>query len=301
MALGLRKLLPNLMARTITGLGYISIILLGIFTENIGLLGVIFFLFSALGCFEFQTITRINRLTLVLKILHSLMAGCIFYIVYRFVTLPGGDAAAHSRAAIIAALPYIAYILFYVIGEMYRSRSNPVTEVAYAFFSHLYIAVPLALLMLLCSEEFAASWAGYGLPFEKTFWLLPVFVFVWLNDTGAYGVGTLIGKHKLWESISPKKTIEGTVGGIAFSVIAGVVFYLLFPAVTTLAHWIILAVLVSSFSTWGDLFESYLKRAVGVKDSGNILPGHGGILDRIDSLLFAAIPAYIFINIIIMM
>ena len=292
--------LSNLMARTITGLAYISLILLGIFTENIWLLGMIFFLFSALGCFEFQTITRINHYMLVLKILHALMAGCIFFIVYKFVNLPSDTTPIHSRAAIIAALPYIAYVLYYLIGEMYRGRHDPIKEVSYAFFSHLYIAVPLALLMMLCSKEFAASWAAYGLPFERTFWLLPIFVFVWLNDTGAYVVGSLKGRHKLWEAISPKKTIEGALGGIFFSALAGLLFYLLFPAVTFLHNWIILAVLVSGFATFGDLFESYLKRAAGVKDSGNILPGHGGILDRIDSLLFAAVPAYIFINIIIL-
>ena len=294
------KHLSNLLARTITGIAYISVILLGIFTENIGLLGVIFFLFSALGCFEFQTITRINSHTLVLKILHSLMAGCIFFIVYKFVTLPEGAGTVHSRAAIIAALPYIAYVLYYIIGEMYRNRPDPIREVSFAFFSHLYIAVPLALLMMLCTSELGESWKEYGLPFEKTFWLLPIFAFVWLNDTGAYVIGSLFGRHKLWEEISPKKTKEGSAGGILGAVIGGVIFYLLFPAVTSLLNWIIMAVLVSAFSTWGDLFESYIKRAVGVKDSGNILPGHGGILDRIDSLLFAAIPAYIFINIIIL-
>lgn len=294
------KHLSNLLARTITGIAYISIILLGIFTENIGLLGVIFFLFSALGCFEFQTITRINHYTLVLKILHSLMAGCIFFIVYNFVTLPQNVTPIHNREAIISALPYIAYVLFYLIGEMYRSRRDPIREVSFAFFSHLYIAVPLALLMMLCTDELAVSWQAYALPFEKTFWLLPIFAFVWLNDTGAYVFGSLLGKHKLWEEISPKKTKEGTAGGVFMSALAGVVFYLIFPTVTTLLNWTILAVLVSGFSTFGDLFESYLKRTVGVKDSGNILPGHGGILDRIDSLLFAAIPAYIFINITIL-
>lgn len=295
-----QKHLTNLLARTITGIAYISVILLGIFTENIALLGVLFFIFSALGCFEFQTITKINRYTLVLKILHSLMAGCIFFIVYKFVTLPQDAAPIHNRAAIIASLPYIAYVLFYLIGEMYRGRPDPIREVSLAFFSHLYIAVPLALLMLLCTKELAVSWRQYALPFEQTFWLLPIFVFVWLNDTGAYVVGSLLGKHKLWEEISPKKTKEGTAGGVLVSAMAGVTFYLIYPDVTSIFNWIILSVLVSSFSTWGDLFESYLKRAVGVKDSGNILPGHGGILDRIDSLLFAAVPAYIFINIIIL-
>lgn len=292
--------LSNLMARTITGITYISIILLGIFTENIGLLGVIFFLFSALGCYEFQTITKINHYTLVLKILHSLMAGCIFFIVYNFVTIRQGASSYHDRDAIISALPYIAYVLFYLIGEMYRGRPDPIREVAFAFFSHIYIAVPLALLMMLCTKEMGQSWAVYNLPFEQTFWLLPIFVFVWLNDTGAYVVGSLFGKHKLWEDISPKKTKEGTAGGIILSAVAGWVFGDLFPEVTSLLNWVVLSVLISSFSTWGDLFESYLKRTVGVKDSGNILPGHGGILDRIDSLLFAAIPAYIFINIIIL-
>ncbi len=290
-----RKKISGLLARLITGVAYVSLILFGILTDSVAVLGVVFFGFTAIACYEFQTITRVNNYTLILKILHSLMAGLIFHTVYMSVST-----TASYRDAVIALLPYIAYCLFYLIGEMYRNRPDPIREMAFAFFSHMYIAIPMALLMLLCVDHYLVfDVDGQPIRMAHTFWLLPIFTFVWLNDTGAYAVGTLMGKRPLWPRISPKKTIEGAVGGVVLSVLAAFVFYHLFYFVTNLFNWVTLSLLISVFATWGDLFESYIKRACAVKDSGNILPGHGGILDRIDSLLIAAIPAYIFINIII--
>lgn len=290
-----RKKISSFLSRLITGVAYISLILFGIITDSVAILGVIFFGFTALACYEFQSITDINRYTLVLKILHSLMAGMIFHTMYMSVSSTAG-----YRDVVIAFLPYIAYWLFYLIGEMYRNRPDPVREIAFAFFSHMYIALPMALLMLLCVDHYLVfDIDGAPIRMAHTFWLLPIFTFVWLNDTGAYTFGSLLGKHPLWTRISPKKTIEGAAGGVVVTVLGAFVFYHFFPYVTTLPNWILLALLVAVFATWGDLFESYIKRSAGVKDSGNILPGHGGILDRIDSLLIAAIPAYIFINIII--
>lgn len=290
-----RKKISNFLSRLITGVVYVALILFGIFTDSVAILGVVSFGFTAIACYEFQTITRTNNYTLILKILHSLMAGLIFYTVYTSVS-----ATTDYRDTVIALLPYISYWLYYLIGEMYRNRPDPIREVSFAFFSHLYIAIPMALLMLLCVDHYLVfDVNGTPIRMAHTFWLLPIFTFVWLNDTGAYTVGSLIGKRPLWPRISPKKTVEGAVGGVLAAVLGAFVFHHFFGFVTTLPNWIMLALLVSVFATWGDLFESYIKRACGVKDSGNILPGHGGILDRIDSLLIAAIPAYIFINIII--
>mgnify|MGYP003461984886 FL=1 len=131
--------------------------------------------------------------------------------------------------------------------------------------------------------------------------LLAIFIFIWLNDTGAYCVGTLIGKHRLFERISPKKSWEGFWGGLILCVISGIAIatwlnsYFNGPQ---LYGWIVLAAIVSIFSTWGDLCESLIKRSIGVKDSGKILPGHGGILDRIDSLLLVSPTALLFFTIL---
>jgi phosphatidate cytidylyltransferase len=118
-----------------------------------------------------------------------------------------------------------------------------------------------------------------------------------MNDTFAYLSGITLGKHKLFESVSPKKTIEGFIGGIVFSIIAGILlakFYMEEPII----YWIIIALIVGFFGTLGDLIESKFKRVAGVKDSGNIMPGHGGFLDRLDSIIFVAPFIYLFYQIL---
>lgn len=127
--------------------------------------------------------------------------------------------------------------------------------------------------------------------------IISILVIIWCNDTFAYLVGITMGKNKLFERISPKKTIEGFVGGVIFAVVAGILlaqFYLQ----QDLIKWIIIAMIVSAFGTLGDLIESKFKRIAGVKDSGNIMPGHGGFLDRLDSIIFVAPFVYLFYQII---
>jgi len=127
--------------------------------------------------------------------------------------------------------------------------------------------------------------------------IISILVIIWANDTFAYLVGITMGKNKLFERISPKKTIEGFVGGVIFAVVAGIllaVFYIHEPII----RWIIIAMTVSAFGTLGDLIESKFKRIAGVKDSGNIMPGHGGFLDRLDSIIFVAPFVYLFYQII---
>lgn len=116
--------------------------------------------------------------------------------------------------------------------------------------------------------------------------LISIFILIWTNDTFAYLVGKNFGKNKLFPSVSPKKTIEGFIGGLVFSVIIGILLAKYFIGVKLIYFWIIIAIIVSIFSTLGDLIESKLKRVAGVKDSGTIMPGHGGILDRLDSIIF---------------
>jgi phosphatidate cytidylyltransferase len=134
--------------------------------------------------------------------------------------------------------------------------------------------------------------------------IISIFILIWTNDTFAYIVGKLIGKHKLIERISPKKTIEGFIGGILFSIIAGIIISKFYfqpkpnYLITSIVIWTISAIIISIFSTLGDLIESKFKRIAGVKDSGNIMPGHGGILDRLDSIIFVAPFVYLFYQIL---
>ena len=127
--------------------------------------------------------------------------------------------------------------------------------------------------------------------------LLSVFIFLWSNDTFAFLIGKSIGRNKLFESISPKKTIEGFVGGLLGTLITAIIIFYV-KETETIWFWLALGAIVSVSGTFGDLFESLLKRKAGIKDSGNIMPGHGGILDRIDSLLFAIPFSYLFILLI---
>ncbi|MDT0295417.1 phosphatidate cytidylyltransferase [Mesonia ostreae] len=124
--------------------------------------------------------------------------------------------------------------------------------------------------------------------------LIAIFVLIWVNDTFAYLVGKNFGRNKLFERVSPNKTIEGFLGGLFFSIVAGYVISLYIP-IFTYGEWIVLSILVSIFGTYGDLIQSRLKRQAKVKDSGSIMPGHGGLLDRLDSVLFASTFVYTYL------
>lgn len=180
---------------------------------------------------------------------------------------------------VLAAFP----ILFLVVmaAEMYRKKERPLENIAVTLFCILYVALPLALTSYLVFPSLQ----------EKVVYtprlLIALFVMIWIHDSGAYLVGVSIGKHRLFERISPKKSWEGAIGGTLAAVGAAWGIAKFIPEIPLL-HWIIISVLVVISSTFGDLTESMFKRHFGIKDSGNILPGHGGILDRFDSLLFAA-------------
>jgi phosphatidate cytidylyltransferase len=150
----------------------------------------------------------------------------------------------------------------------------------------MYIALPFSLINVL-----AFTSTPDGRVMFNTILPLSVFIFLWTNDTGAYCVGSLLGRHKLFPRISPGKSWEGSVGGALFVLAAAwAISYFLDGAILTTIQWLGLGLVVAVFGTWGDLVESLFKRTLGIKDSGNILPGHGGMLDRFDSSLIA-IPA----------
>ena len=126
--------------------------------------------------------------------------------------------------------------------------------------------------------------------------ILGVFVLIWTNDTFAFLVGKNFGKHKLLERISPNKTIEGFVGGMVFTFLVSLLLASQFDTSLTIVQWIVIAGIVSIFGVLGDLIESMFKRQAGVKDSSNFIPGHGGFLDRFDSVIFAAPFIFIYLQ-----
>lgn len=171
-----------------------------------------------------------------------------------------------------------------VIVELFRKQKYPISNIAFTVLSMIYIVMPLASL----------NYFAYYNPFNDEVHLykneysllLGFFIIVWCNDTGAYVFGRLLGKHKLFNRISPNKTWEGFFGGCLLAISGAILFSMATDSSTV--HWSIISVLIVIFGTLGDLTESQIKRSIGVKDSGKFMPGHGGILDRFDGVLYAA-------------
>jgi phosphatidate cytidylyltransferase len=176
-------------------------------------------------------------------------------------------------------LPILALVLIPLI-EMIKDKSKTTfSNFAHTLFGIIYVAVPLSFANYLVFTDLSMEAYNHHL-------LLAIFVLIWTYDTFAYLTGKYFGRHKLLEKVSPKKTWEGTLGGVIMSAAGGWLIYW-FTGHLTWQHWIIIAILTAFSGTVGDLTESAFKRQVGVKDSGKILPGHGGMLDRFDAALFA--------------
>ena len=186
---------------------------------------------------------------------------------------------------IIAALGVLVLLVpLMCICELYRKSATPIANIASSIMGALYVALPMSLLLVI------PMLLGNG---EGNPWIVLFYIFIiWANDVFAYLFGITLGRHRLFERISPKKSWEGFFGGLGFNILFACLFCGLMPEWWGLGSnyifWVGLAIVVTMFSTWGDLVESLMKRTLNLKDSGNMIPGHGGILDRIDSLLAVA-------------
>lgn len=266
----------NFIQRAVTGVLFVTV-LVGCILYSPFSFGILFTIISALSVHEFARLINQNGEISLNKTITSLGGAYLFLALMSFCTQQSVGARVF--------LPYLALLLYLMITELYLKKKNPTGNWAYSMLSQLYVALPFALLNVLAfqnSPEIGSVTYNPILP-------LSIFVFIWLSDTGAYCVGSLIGKHRLFERISPKKSWEGSIGGGAFSIASSLAFAHFFPFMSWW-QWAGLATVVVIFGTWGDLTESLMKRQLGIKDSGNILPGHGGMLDRFDSALMA-IPA----------
>ena len=183
-------------------------------------------------------------------------------------------------------------LLLVMASELYRNKKNPIENIAVTVFSILYLAVPLSFINFLVFPEILS-----GSHYSPKL-LVALFAIIWTYDSGAYLFGVSIGKHRLFERISPKKSWEGAIGGTLTAVIASCFISRYIPEIQMI-HWIAISVLTVISSTFGDLTESMFKRYFNIKDSGQILPGHGGVLDRFDSVLFAVPVVVVYLKIII--
>ena len=268
----------NLITRGVAGVVYIAILLFGVLYNKYSFV-IVFGLILVLALNEFFRLIEQKTPHLISKLFNIASGVIIFVSAYLF--LDGIS---------ILALPISAllYLLSLLVSAIIIDRKDIFNTIIYSAFGHLYITLPFCLLLLI-SYEYKLANTIYHYAF-----VLAIFVFIWVNDTFAFVTGITLGKHKLLERISPKKTIEGFVGGIFFTMLAGVGFSFLFTEYN-IYFWIGFALIASLFATLGDLFESLIKRTYNVKDSGQPIPGHGGILDRIDSLLFVIPAIYIFL------
>lgn len=273
----------NFLQRAITGVIFVAVLVGCILGGPISFT-ILFALISALTINEFGNIVnRMEHMRMNKPI--SILAGLFLFLCFGYIgVVPEANEI---------FIPYLFLILYLFISELYKKQSNPLNNWAYAMMSQIYIALSFALLNVLAYHSSATESVSQYNPILP----LSIFIFNWVNDTGAYCTGMLFGKHRLFERISPKKSWEGSIGGAVFSIIAAIVLAHFFTFLST-GVWIGLGLTVVVFGTWGDLTESLMKRTLGIKDSGNILPGHGGMLDRFDSTLMAVPAAVVYLYLV---
>jgi phosphatidate cytidylyltransferase len=272
--------LNNLLQRTLTG-GIFGIMVYGSLFAG----SVTFFLFYmtvlVLALLEFYN--HKGNTGLLVQKFAALAAGILLF------------ALTYGYASGLLPFKWLALLLIFpplmMIRELYRRQDNSFYALAAGFYGFIYIAVPLSLMNLLVFPGGLHDGYYPGL-------LAGVLILIMINDTVGFLVGVPFGRTRLFASISPKKSWEGTLGGVFFVILAGLMMDRLFPVLGRW-EWVSVAVLTAVSGIYGDLAESQLKRRLGIKDSGNILPGHGGILDRIDAWLFVIPVVWVFINFII--
>ena len=194
------------------------------------------------------------------------------------------------QTILIAALYPILGGLF--IAEMYRKQPAPFSNIAYTLLGLIYVVVPFLVLIELSKHTCSCGASAYS-----SMSILSIYCLCWANDVGAYLTGRAFGKHALFQRISPKKTWEGTIGGGLMALAIAYVLAVFYPIYTVIDYCAI-ACIIAVFGTLGDLVESLFKRSIDVKDSGSLLPGHGGILDRFDSQLLAFPFIYAYLTLI---
>lgn len=270
--------MKNLVQRILTGLvltGLIIATLLGGFYY----FSFLFLFISLVGLYEFYRMAapKVKKR----EYFSSMFAGAAIYVLSALTA-----ANIIPFEALELLIPICAW--FFLV-ELYKNREKPFENIGLTVLGLIYITLPFSLLNYMAFLPF--GFYNYEL-------VLGIFFFLWVSDSGAYVVGRLIGRTKLFERISPNKTIEGSVGGILAAM--ALAWFGVKNAFDSLdgIDWLVVSAIVSISGIYGDLIESLLKRSFGRKDSGSLLPGHGGVLDRFDSLILSAPMVYAYIRLI---
>ena len=281
--------LKNMSTRAITGTIFVVAVVVSFLRPQAMMF--LFALVTALSVWEFTGLVNNIKDVSVNRFITT-AAGT-----YLFIAFAGYCSEITPSAVFI---PYLLTIVYLFISELYTKASNPINNWAYTMLSQLYIALPFSMINVVAfRNEGGAVVYDYLLP-------LSIFIFLWTNDTGAYISGSLLGKHKLFPRVSPGKSWEGSIGGgLLVLAVAALVGHIANSNegghILSIPGWMGLGLVVVFFGTWGDLVESLFKRTIGIKDSGKILPGHGGMLDRFDSSLMAFPAAVVYLYTVLIM
>lgn len=271
----------NLVERTLTSIIFV-IVLLGSIIQSEFASSILFFVIILLCQREFYNFFKPTDIKPQKKV--GIIGGLGFFVI----SLLASQARLESET-LFSIIPLIFTIF---IIELYRNRPQPIPNIAFTILGIIYIAVPITLLHDL------AYYKDYSFGREYNYDILIGYFFVlWANDTGAYLIGRKWGKHKLFPRISPKKTWEGSIGGVVLGLAVGYLNSIIFPEFN-FAVWLGIAAIVVVFGSLGDLVESLFKRSLDIKDSGKLLPGHGGVLDRFDGIFISAPMVYAFLRIL---
>lgn len=278
--------MKNLIVRAITGVFFVAAIVVS-FLNPMAMV-FLFAIVTGLTIWEFAGLVNDSNEEVSINRFICTVAG-----VYLFLAMAGYVSGFTNTSAVF--VPYLLTIIYLFISELYLRAENPVNNWAYSMLSQMYIALPFSTINALAFMQ-----QGDGTVSFVSILPLSIFIFLWVSDTGAYCCGSLLGKHKLFPRVSPGKSWEGSIGGGIFVLIAAVLVWYFTGGTDgcsplSLPAWLGLGLVVTVFGTWGDLVESLFKRHLGIKDSGNILPGHGGMLDRFDSSLMAFPAALVYI------
>ncbi|HLW31967.1 MAG TPA: phosphatidate cytidylyltransferase [Aequorivita sp.] len=273
--------MKEILVRTISGVLYISIIIIALFTSREWFMGL-FFVLALITMSEYLKLVHLTS-----YLAYFLLAAAFYFLSYNV----------FDHRGVYLLLISSGFVNLFLLKDILWVRKIPMFEKKKYVTVIFYIISGFVYLTLIPVMNFN----GVFMP-EL---IVAVFVLVWANDTFAYLIGKNFGKHKLLERVSPKKTIEGFVGGLLGSLLAGFVIFKVFKLyipedviLYPLWVWIILAIIVAVFGTIGDLIQSKFKRQAGVKDSGIIMPGHGGLYDRLDSIIYASPFVYAFLLIV---
>jgi len=272
-------LTKNFITRSISGIVFLAVLLSGILINQYFYLGV-FIIVTVIS--QFELYLMFEKSGYFPQKRYGIFIGLVIYVSTYLVA-----------KGLIPPTSYFIAIFFIIslfIFQLYSKREDHIKCIAFTIFGLVYVVIPLSTLNFI-------AFAGINQDNYTYEYILAMFLLIWLNDTGAYIFGSIFGKRKLFESISPKKTWEGTIGGFIVSLLTALFISEWFIGLNRL-QWLIFAVIVVVFGTYGDLVESHLKRRAGVKDTGTIMPGHGGLLDRFDSTFFVAPMIFLYLKIL---